>query len=334
MARVVAAAVYGILVGGDVEALRACGLESGDRLAGATPHRARPALEVRDLEAAAGSGRTDGLDRLADRLEQAVALVSHMRGVQAAVPGRGRDQRRDLVGRRVHPRRVDEPGRQAERARVHRGVDRGDHRGQLVRGGRPRVGAQHGPANRPVADQEGDVRAERLLGDPIEVLAEARPAGLELVRAQRQVDQLTPGVGDRREAVAAVARQLGRVALVEVAGQRAIEEQRSVRVPVRVDEPRRHDHPAEIEDQLDPAGIHRGQVADREDPVAEHADIGTNARRPAPVDDGPTPEQQVECGHPPMVPRSTSAKLRIPWGYSSAGRAPAWHAGGPGFESP
>src|SRR3954471_1043145 len=26
--------------------------------------------------------------------------------------------------------------------------------------------------------------------------------------------------------------------------------------------------------------------------------------------------------------------LLSPWGYSSAGRAPAWHAGGPGFESP
>ena len=29
-----------------------------------------------------------------------------------------------------------------------------------------------------------------------------------------------------------------------------------------------------------------------------------------------------------------SATIRPPWGYSSAGRAPAWHAGGPGFESP
>ena len=29
-----------------------------------------------------------------------------------------------------------------------------------------------------------------------------------------------------------------------------------------------------------------------------------------------------------------SGTIRAPWGYSSVGRAPAWHAGGPGFESP
>ena len=29
-----------------------------------------------------------------------------------------------------------------------------------------------------------------------------------------------------------------------------------------------------------------------------------------------------------------SGTIPAPWGYSSVGRAPAWHAGGPGFESP
>ena len=37
---------------------------------------------------------------------------------------------------------------------------------------------------------------------------------------------------------------------------------------------------------------------------------------------------------PPTGRPSASATLPVPWGYSSAGRAPAWHAGGPGFESP
>ena len=39
-------------------------------------------------------------------------------------------------------------------------------------------------------------------------------------------------------------------------------------------------------------------------------------------------------GPAPRAGRAASARLRLPWGYSSAGRAPAWHAGGPGFESP
>ena len=185
-----------------------------------------------------------------------------------------------------------------------------------------------------MADEERDVRAERLLGDPIEVLPEGRPARRELVRPERQVDEVAPGVGDGREGVAAVARQLGGEALVEVAGKGAVEEQRSVRVTVRIDEAGRHDSPGQVQDEPDAVRIDRRQIADGEDPVAEDADVGAHARRAAAVDQGPAMEQHVEGGHARMVPRSTSAKLRIPWGYSSAGRAPAWHAGGPGFESP
>ena len=83
--------------------------------------------------------------------------------------------------------------------------------------------------------------AERLLRDAVEVLPERPPAGHETVGAERQLDQLAADLGDRGERVAAVAGQLGRVALVQVAGQRAVEEQRAVGVAVRIDEPRRDD---------------------------------------------------------------------------------------------
>ena len=323
-----------VLVRADVEALRARALEPGDRVIGPTPHRARSALEVRDLETAARAGRPDGRDRLVERLEQAVALVAHVGRVHAAAARRRGHERLDLIGRRVHPRGVDQARRKTQRTRVHRAVDRADHRRQLVGRRRAGVGTEDGPADRAVADEERDVRTEGLLGDPIEVLPEGRPARRELVRPERQVDKVAPGVGDRREAVAAVARQLGRKALVEVAGQGAVQEQRSVRVAVRVDEAGRHDPPGQVQDEPDAVRIDRRQIADGEDPVAEDADIGAHARRPAAVDQGPAMEQHIEGGHARMVPRSTSAKLRIPWGYSSAGRAPAWHAGGPGFESP
>ena len=39
-------------------------------------------------------------------------------------------------------------------------------------------------------------------------------------------------------------------------------------------------------------------------------------------------------GRPAADARRAADILPVPWGYSSAGRAPAWHAGGPGFESP
>ena len=138
----------------------------------------------------------------------------------------------------------------------------------------------------------------------------------------------------------------GGIALVQVAGQRPVDEQRAVGMAVRVDEPGSHDPAAGVEHGRDLAVIDRGQVADGDDPVAEHSHVRPHARPPGAVDHGPATEQQVERGHVPMVTRScrhqsgvpdravASGRLRLPWGYSSAGRASAWHAGGPGFESP
>ena len=137
------------------------------------------------------------------------------------------------------------------------------------------LAAHHRRADRPVTDEEGDVRPEPLVGDELEVLPERPPARGQAVRAQRRarrprVHAAVSGASD----VAAVARQLGRVALVEMAGQRAIDQQRAVRMPVRVDEPGRDDPPADLEDGRHLAVRDRRQVADGQDPVAEDADIG------------------------------------------------------------
>jgi hypothetical protein len=90
------------------------------------------------------------------------------------------------------PRLADGPG-------IQRRLDLGDHRGQLaaIRGARRR--AEDGPPDRAVAHEERHVRTERLPVDDVEVLGEARPAGDEAVRPQRQLDQLAARVGDRRK---------------------------------------------------------------------------------------------------------------------------------------
>ena len=134
-------------------------------------------------------------------------------------------------------------------------------------------------ADRAVADEERDVRPERLLRDAIEVLPERPPPRDEAVRPQRQLDDLAADVGDRRERVTAVAGQLGRVALVQVAGQRAVEEERAVRMAVRIDETRaRRPGPLTSRTVSTLALVDRRQVADREDPIAEHADVGGTTR--------------------------------------------------------
>ena len=45
--------------------------------------------------------------------------------------------------------------------------------------------------------------------------------------------------------------------------------------------------PAHVEDVATSAVVDRRQVADRQDPVAEHADVGAPSRRPGAVDEQP-----------------------------------------------
>ena len=75
-----------VLVGRHVETLRPGCLEPGERGAGLAPDRPRAALEVRDLEPPGRAGRPDRRDRFVQRGEQPVALVAHVRRVQAPAP--------------------------------------------------------------------------------------------------------------------------------------------------------------------------------------------------------------------------------------------------------
>ena len=56
---------------------------------------------------------------------------------------------------------------------------------------------------------------------------------------------------------------------------------------MRIDESGRDDPVAEVEHESDLVGAHDPEVADREDPVTEHTDIGTPSRDPRAIDDGP-----------------------------------------------
>ena len=111
---VVAAAVYGYWSAPTSRPSDACGLQHPDRLVGSAVDRTRRTLEVRDLESrtvdpCVGRG-TDRGDRLIERLEQAVGLVAHVAGIDApAAGGRGGDSPQ-LLGVRMHARRVDQPG--------------------------------------------------------------------------------------------------------------------------------------------------------------------------------------------------------------------------------
>ena len=92
---------------------------------------------------------------------------------------------------------------------------------------------------------------------------------------------------------------------MEVAGQRAVEEERPIRMAVRIDEPGGDDKPADLEDGLDLTRVDSGKVANGQDPVAEDPNIGRPARAPGPIDHRPAAEEQIEYGHPTMVTGSS-----------------------------
>ena len=189
------------------------------------------------------AARTAAIDSSSD-VEQPVGLVAHVRRVEPAAPRRRGDERLDLARRRVHPGRVDQAGRQPERARIERRLDLAHHRRQLARRAGRASAPTTAPRTVPWPTRNATFGPSVCPLDVIEVLREGRPASpaAPLARNARSTS-LAPGVGHRREAVAAIARQLGREPLVKVAGQGAIDEHRAVGVAMRIDEAGR-DHVA------------------------------------------------------------------------------------------
>ena len=281
MARVVAAAVYGYWSAATSSPSARAASSTRDRLGGAAPHGLRPAFQVRDLEPwrpdrpreRRRSTRRATSNRPSHSFRMCVAYRPPRRG------GR-RDQRLDLR-RPAHASPGRRSGRSTARRPPHpspprpRSPSRPAGHWWAARASAPMTAA----ADRAVADEERDIRPERLFRNAVEVLGERAPArdqAARLAATARRVSR--PSRRDRRERVAAVAGQLGRVALVQVAGQRAVEEQRPVGVPVRVDEPRRDDAsarrrgPSRCRPRRPPTG------PDGEDPVAEDADVGAHDR--------------------------------------------------------
>ena len=83
-----------------------------------------------------------------------------------------------------------------------------------------------------------------------------------------------------------------------MAVERGVDEDGPVRVPVRIDEPGRDDPPVDVDDALDLGRIDRAEVADGQDPVAEHADIGW-------------PRWRARCRRRAGPPRRTRSKAVI-----------------------
>ena len=99
---------------------------------------------------------------------------------------------------------------------------------------------------------------------------------------------------------AAVAGELGHVALSQVAGEGRVDENGRVRVAVRIHEARGDDMTGGVDDGPDICLRDVREVGHGRDAVARHADIGGAAGCAAAVDDRAAADQGVE-GHVAIV---------------------------------
>ena len=280
-------------VGGHVEALRARRLDQLDRLGHLRPVRPARGLEMADLHRD-GCSPPD-LDRLGDRRQERVTLAPDVARVEAPALAGGPGQLDDLVGVGVHAGGVDQAGREPDGPLLHRAPHLGRHGPALVGGRAPVHWSHDQQAHRPVSHQRGDVDREPLTSQAVEVAPEGRPVPGEPRQGEGGGvdDVLAPVRGQRGRARPAVAHDLQREALVDLAvgGRQAGENEVGVRV--HVDEPGR-DHVTGRVDHPGRAGV--GERLDGLDAVSRDGHVGPPRGPAGPVDHGPAPDQDVEHG--------------------------------------
>ena len=276
----------------DVEPVRVGRLERRPTVVGLGPVGPTRGRHVRDLDPRLGpSGHAD---RFAERGAEAGCVVAHVDREQR-VPGRRGGGDRDqfvFVGR--DEGHLGEPGRHAERPFVE-GRQRRLLDGLAVGGGGgPRLDAESPDAEGSVPDERRHV--DRWTGpfEGLEVPGEGRPVDrhcrIEVACRSLGADEVPVGSHRRRVADAAVAVDLGRDALRDLAARPAIAQEGEVGMAVDVDEAGRDDETGRVDD---PSRLGIAKIADRGDPVAHDADIRSTPWRIEPIDDLPVADDEV-----------------------------------------
>ena len=268
-----------VLVGAHVQALGPRPLDLPQELRHAAPGPLSRRLEVvdlrRDLRLAGDPEDLVQAGVEADR--PVVALVPLVRDVAAAVAGRDPGEGDELVGRGEEARNVDERAREAEGPFLHGLRHRGLH-GLELRGRRravlladdqvadaPRADERPQVDRRAAALQLLEVAGQRREGRRVAVVRVRGAAGLEHARVERR---------DR----AALAGDLGRDALGDLAGGPAVDQHAVLRLPHHVDEAGRHHQAARVDPAAGPRLRHPARPA-RCDRPRRRRRRGTTARR-------------------------------------------------------
>ena len=244
-------------------------VEVRQRLLHAAEVGAARALVVRDDDL--GADAAADLEGLVHRLQDVIALVAHVGGVDAAPLAERRGHFDDLVGRGVARHGIEQAARHADGALFEALVEQLAHLLDLGAGGDAvEVVAHRVDAQRAVADQEGAVDGGLCRVNLVGELGEAGGEVLLLLDDQRHpVADVGPDIGRGRDA--AIAADHRRHALAGLHGHAGIVDQRRVVVRVHVDEARRHDLAGGVDFVVALQGARR---LDRGDAIAFKGDVG------------------------------------------------------------
>ena len=197
-----------------------------------------------------------------------------MRAVVAAVRRHHPAQLDQLGGVREHPRRVGQPAAHPGRALSQPGREQVAHPVQLGRCGGPVLGTDHQHPQRALRDQVRRVAGDAAAVQPVQVLADAGPVEVEVVRLVVPAGDLLSqrGAGRRvhrcvRQAV--LAEHLAGHALAHLRGVLRVRQDLQIGMCMHVDEAGRQHQPGRI----DPLPCSRARlVADSNDAavVDEH----------------------------------------------------------------
>ena len=295
----------GVLVGGDVHARRARALDARCGVPDLSPVLLPGRFVVRELHAHLRAPAD--LDVLFDRIEELRALVADVAGVEPALRAHHLAERGELVCRAERARRVDEARGETDRPLVHRPRQQAAHIRELGRRRRARLRPHDARAQRPVPHERADVDRRPHLVDRIRVLAEGRPRALHLEARELAVELRFGEAADRRGRAAAVTADDERDAHVQRALERAVYEHGLVRMRVDVDETRRDDAAAHLDD---PGAVRGEVVADRREASAANGHVGFPSGGARPVDDRAAAKEQVG-GHAPRRSRPPPRSRRF-----------------------
>ena len=221
-------------------------------------------------------------DRLVDRVEHMIGLVTDMRGVDPATDSRAPGQLHHLRRRRSGCQRIEEPARKPGSAGRHGRIHQRFHRGDLVRARRPVQPVHHRRAQRSVPHQRNHVGGRPCGAQSIQPVPEPGKAepGRVRNRIQRRRRPHPFRKRQRRQAQPAIPGHDRRHALADLGLQQPLQ-QRGVVVRVRVDETRRQRQAIRVHH---PVGRPALQPADTHDPIPAYGHRAVGGRRARPVD--------------------------------------------------